>query len=120
MRRVIMVAMACVVLAPAASAQDVARGKELFEQCAACHKLQAVSSEDGPSLIGVVGRTSGAQPDFRYSRAMSRAGLVWDEQHLDAYLADPQNAVVGTRMAFGGLTEKSERLDVIAFLKTLR
>jgi cytochrome c len=101
-------------------AQDAARGRQLFEQCAACHKVQAESDTDGPTLVGVLGRRSGTLPDFRYSRAMTRAALTWDERQLDAYLADPQAVVAGTRMAFPGLPDKPDRLDLIAYLKTLR
>jgi cytochrome c len=103
-----------------AQAQDATRGKEVYETCIVCHKLQAQSTEDGPALIGIVGRKSGALDDFRYSRAIMRASIVWDETTLDAYLADPQGYVVGMRMPFGGIADRTERADLIAFLKTLR
>lgn len=108
------------VLALPALAQDAARGKQLFEGCAACHRVQAASGADGPSLLGVVGRKSATLDDFRYSKAMAKAELTWDETQLDAYLAAPQSVVPGTRMAFSGLPETADRADVIAYLKTLR
>ena len=42
-----------------------------------------------PSLKGVFGRKSAALEDFRYSNAMKRANLVWDEDNLRAYIRDP-------------------------------
>jgi cytochrome c2 len=109
-----------VLAAPGADAQDAARGKALYEACAACHKLEPASTEHGPTLIGVIGRKAGAIDDFRYSRALLRAGVVWDEVTLDAYLAEPQGFIAGTRMPFSGIPERIERADLIAYLTTLR
>jgi cytochrome c len=102
-------------LAHAAKAADVAHGKELFVTCAACHsdKPDAI----GPSLKGVVGRKAGALDNFRYSNAMMRAGIVWDEANLRDYIKDPQAKVKGNRMPFGGLNKPAEIDDIIAFLK---
>ena len=56
-------------------------------------------------------------PDFRYSNAMQRANLTWDEANLAAYIKDPQAKVRGNRMPFGGLTTDKDVDDVIAYLK---
>ena len=106
--------------APSTHAQEAVKGEVVYEACVVCHKLQPASTEHGPTLIGIIGRRSGALDDFRYSRALTRANIVWDEATLDAYLADPQSYVVGMRMPFGGISDKTERADLIAFLKTLR
>jgi len=101
---------------PAAAADaDAAHGKVVFQTCAACHsdKPDAI----GPSLRGVYGRKSAALPDFRYSNAMMRAGLTWDDANLKAYIKDPQAKVKGNRMPFGGLSSDADIDDVIAFLK---
>ena len=96
-------------------AADAAHGKVVFAQCAACHsdKPDAI----GPSLKGVYGRKSGSQPDFRYSNAMMRANLTWDDATLHAYIKDPQAKVKGNRMPFGGLSSNTDIDDVIAYLK---
>ena len=44
--------------------------------------------------------------DFRYSNAMMRANLTWDDANLKAYIKDPQAKVKGNRMPFGGLIER--------------
>ncbi len=99
----------------AAQAADAEHGKVVFQTCAACHseKPDAI----GPSLRGVYGRKSGSLDNFRYSNAMSRANLVWDEANLRAYLKDPQAKVKGNRMPFAGLSDPKDVDDVIAFLK---
>ena len=99
----------------AAQAADVEHGKVVFQTCAACHsdKPDAI----GPSLRGVYGRKSASLDNFRYSNAMLRANLVWDETDLRAYLKDPQAKVKGNRMPFAGLSDPKDVDDVIAFLK---
>lgn len=111
---------ASIAAATPAAAQDVARGKQLFATCAACHNTQGVSSDAGPSMAGIVGRPSASRDDFRYSRTMSRAGVVWDAAQLDRYLADPQATIPGTRMAFAGMPSATDRADLIAYLATLK
>ncbi len=102
----------------AAGAADAEHGKTLFAPCAACHAERADSL--GPSLKGVYGRKSGSLDDFRYSNAMKRANLVWDEDSLRAYIRDPQGKVKGNRMPFGGMSDAKDVDDVVAYLKTLK
>jgi cytochrome c len=111
---------ALTLVASGAHAQDAVKGEAVYEACVVCHRIQAASTEHGPTLVGIIGRKSGTLDDFRYSRALMRASIVWDEATLEAYLADPQSYVVGMRMPFGGISDKTERTDLIAFLKTLR
>lgn len=101
-----------------APAADAEHGKVVFQTCAACHgdKPGAI----GPSLRGVYGRKSGALDSFRYSNAMMRANLVWDDANLHAYLTDPQAKVKGNRMPFSGLKDANDVDDVIAYLKQFR
>jgi cytochrome c len=103
------------VTASAAWAADAAHGKEVFATCASCHsdKPDAI----GPSLRGVYGRKSGSLDDFRYSNAMLRANLTWDEGSLHDYIKDPQAKVKGNRMPFGGLSSDKDIGDVIAYLR---
>jgi cytochrome c len=101
-----------------AGAGDAEHGKTLFAPCAACHAERADSL--GPSLKGVFGRKSASLDDFRYSNAMKRANLVWDEDNLRAYIKDPQGKVKGNRMPFGGISDAKDVDDVVAYLKTLK
>ncbi|MCW2238424.1 c-type cytochrome [Azospirillum canadense] len=101
-----------------ASAQDAAAGEKVFNQCKACHTIEAGGpNRVGPNLHGVVGRKSGSHEGFNYSDAMKNAGITWDEAQLDKYLTDPKGAVPGNKMAFAGVKNEQARKDLIAFLK---
>ncbi len=91
-----------------------------YERCTACHAGTEATKELGPSLAGVFGRSAGSREDFRYSRAMSRSGITWDAQSLDAYLKAPADFMPGTRMPFEGIASDAERAAIIEYLKTFR
>jgi len=95
---------------------DVKRGEKVCENCRACHAADGQANEVGPALRGVVGRKAGERDDFRYSPALKRSGIVWNAKTLDAFIADPQQAVPGNRMPFSGLPDAKERADLIAYL----
>jgi cytochrome c len=117
--RILAAAMGAAILAATPSfAADAARGKELFTACAACHTERPDSL--GPSLKGVIGRKSAALEDFRYSPAMQRAGLTWDQQAMRDYLMNPQGKVKGNRMPFSGFPNAADADDVIAYLATYK
>ncbi len=97
-------------------AADPAKGKAVFEQCAACHSLGEPGDFDGPSLKGVIGRKAGSLEDYRYSAAMKRSDVTWDAGTLDKYVTDPQAFIPGNRMAFAGITDKTQREDLIVYL----
>ncbi|HZR03954.1 MAG TPA: hypothetical protein VFA81_12380, partial [Burkholderiales bacterium] len=47
------------------------------------HSLEPGENLTGPSLAHVWGRKAGTLPDFhRYSEALQRSGVVWNEQSL--------------------------------------
>jgi cytochrome c len=106
------------VLAAPALAADVEHGKQVFQACAACHSDKPDAL--GPNLAGVIGRKAGARDDFRYSPAMLRSNLVWDDANLRDYVTDPQAKVKGNRMPFAGLKSPQDADDVVAYLKTLK
>lgn len=103
--------------AMSAAAADPARGERLWRKCASCHTLEANGrNRAGPRLHGVFGRTAGSVPDYRYSEALKKSGIVWTAQTLDAYIKDSEGFVPGTKM-YGGLTQDADRADLLAFLK---
>lgn len=104
-------------LASAQPAGDPARGKTVYARCAACHDLNTGATRLGPSLKGVVGRTSGTMPNFNYSQAMKDKAVTWDAASLDAFLAGPARYMPGNRMAFPPLANAQDRADLIAFLQ---
>lgn len=98
-------------------AGDPVRGKSVYARCAACHDLNTGATRLGPSLKGIMGRTSGTMPNFNYSQAMKDTAVVWDATSLDAYLAAPAKTIPGNRMAFPPLANPQDRADLIAFLQ---
>jgi cytochrome c len=112
--------------APPAVAQDAAfadltgdpeRGAAVFRtHCAACHVLEDGVNRVGPTLYQKIGATAGQVEGFRYSKANAESGIVWTEEQMFTYLANPQAVIPGTIMAFAGLPDPQERADVIAYM----
>ena len=103
-----------------AAAQDAAAGEKVFAKCKACHVADTDQNKVGPSLKGLFGRTAGTHPDFKYSKAMidaGAAGLVWDADKLKEYLHNPKAMVKGTKMAFAGLKDDTDIVNLEAYLK---
>lgn len=97
---------------PPASAS---RGAEVYQaKCGACHSLD--QNRIGPKHRGVFGRKAGSVPDFSYTAALKKSGIVWNEKTLDRWLQGPTKMVPGTAMGFQ-LRDAQERADVIAYLK---
>jgi len=112
-------ALGALIGASAAHAEgDAKAGATVFAQCTACHAVGAgAQSNVGPALNNVVGRTAGTLPGDRYSSAMRKSGLTWDEATLTQYLHGPDKLVPGTKMAFPGIASDKDVADVIAYLK---
>ncbi|MHB8268852.1 c-type cytochrome [Bradyrhizobium sp.] len=96
---------------------DAARGEAKFQDCAACHKLEADANNLGPSLHGIFERKAGELADFRYSPAIKRSGITWTPETLDKFITDPQAVVPGNRMPYAGMASASDRADLIAYLQ---
>ena len=96
---------------------DAARGEGKFQDCAACHKLEAGANNVGPSLHDIFTRKAGELTDFRYSPAIKRSGIAWTPETLDKFIADPQAMVPGNRMPYAGMASPGDRADLIAYLQ---
>lgn len=104
----------------AQAAGDPARGARKFRACMACHSVQPSEHMTGPSLAHVWNRKAGTIEDFlRYSDAMKKADIVWNDANLDKWLASPQSVLPETSMSFAGIREERDRQDVIAYLKSV-
>jgi cytochrome c len=97
----------------------LAQAPQVFDRCVACHAKEG-TGDLGPNLHGIFGRKAGSLEDFRYSRAMARSGIVWNEKTLDAFLRAPDQLVPGTRMPFEGIASDAERAAVVQYLRTLK
>lgn len=113
-------AAAPVAAAPAAQASgneaEIARGRQVYKKCQACHSLEPGKNGLGPSLAAIIGQKAAHVDTYSYSPAMKASGLTWDAETLDRYLTDPQKVVPGNKMPFPGLKTENERKAVIAYL----
>lgn len=107
--------------AAASAGGNVRAGQQVYDKhCLVCHAVQPEFHKEGPSLAGIYGRRAGKAPFFTGYKALKGSTIVWDEQTLDAWLADPRGLVGGkdTGMTFR-LEDPQARADVIAYLKGL-
>ncbi len=105
---------------PAQGVGDVSRGAQVARTCLACHSFNPGTNLTGSSLAGIFGRQAGTDGSFgRYSDALKRSGIAWDERSLDAWLADPAALVPGSSMDFAGIPDQRARSDLIAYLKAV-
>jgi cytochrome c len=97
---------------------DLENGRLHFNLCRACHTIiEGAPNLTGPNLYGVFGRKVASVPTYGYSAALRAKDWVWDADHLNGWLRDPQTYVPGTKMGFYGLRNDRDRLDTIAYLK---
>jgi cytochrome c len=99
---------------------DADAGKLVFHQCQACHAVKQGINMVGPSLWGVVGRRAASLPGYSYSGGLKKLDVIWDGDHLDAFLAAPGKYAPGNKMPFVGLKAAPDRANVIAYLQTLK
>jgi cytochrome c len=95
---------------------DATRGEKKFQDCAACHKLEAGANNVGPNLHGIFTRKAGELADFRYSPALKRSGITWTPETLDNFISDPQAVVPANRMPYAGIANADDRADLIAYI----
>ena len=98
---------------------DPALGEKVFAKCRSCHQIgPGAHNAVGPELNGVIGRHSGAVPDYPYSDANRNSGLVWDASTFRRYIVDPRGVVPGTKMSFAGLTREKDVDNILAYLQS--
>ena len=119
MKQLALFLLACSPLA--AGAADLAKGQRLFaSRCASCHAVgPSARAGFGPQLNAVIGRRAGSTPDFRYSPAMLKSGIVWNEKTLAAFLDSPADVVPGTKMRFWGMSDARQVGDLLAYLRSI-
>lgn len=107
-----------IVASPALGEGDSVKGARAFGACAACHSMEPGGHLTGPSLAGVWGRQAASAQGFaRFSPALKRAQIVWNESSLDAWLANLQKVAPGNHMLFGGIADADIRANLVAYLR---
>jgi len=107
-------------LATLLASADAEAGQGQAKKCAACHTFeQGGANKIGPNLHEIVGRAKAGHEGFAYSDAMKAKGGDWTFEDLFAFLGDPKGWLPGTKMAFAGVRNPSQRADLLAYLRTL-
>ena len=89
--------------------------------CRTCHSIDPGDHRLGPSLHGVVGRKAGSVEGYRYSPGFKTTDLVWTEENLDRFIANPNSVFPSSNMAtFAGLKDADQRRTIIEYLKKLK
>ena len=110
---------------------DAAAGEKDFKKCKSCHVIAngdeviVKGGKTGPNLYGIVGATAGTVEGYKYGAdivAAGEAGLVWTEELLVTYVADPKKFLseqlgksAKSKMSF----KMKEADDVVAYLASL-
>ncbi|KAF0176288.1 MAG: cytochrome c family protein [Hyphomonadaceae bacterium] len=98
----------------------VAQGEKITAQCKSCHTFDSGGANGtGPNLYGVVGRGAGTHAGFAYSEPMVAHAAPWSYDELSNFLKAPNSYVRGTKMAFAGVKKESDRVALIAYLRSL-
>ncbi len=102
---------------------DVKAGQSVAQKCQACHILEKGGANmTGPNLYGVLGRKPGSHPGYAYSSGMmdfAGKNPAWTYDLIDTFLKGPQKDISGTKMTFVGLKQQADRVNLIAYLRTL-
>lgn len=93
-------------------------GEAGFAVCKTCHAPDV--NKIGPMMNGIVGRSAGTVAGYTYTAANKNSGITWTPEKLFQYLENPQRVIPGTKMAFAGIPDPQKRVDVIAYLGTLK
>ena len=108
-------ALALCLINAASAVGDPTRGEQVYVRCMACHAL--AFDRVGPRHCGLFGRQAGSVPGFGYSSAMKKSRITWNEKTLDRFLTSPLKMVPGTAMTYDGVSDRTDRTDLIAYLK---
>lgn len=96
---------------------DAAAGEAQWRNCRACHALEAGRNGTGPYLLGVVGRPIGTAQGFNYSGALNQVGETWTVENLSRFIEAPRAVAPGTTMAYSGMRNRTDRLNLIAYIQ---
>jgi cytochrome c len=99
---------------------DLDNGQAKFALCQSCHTVaKGADAMTGPNLWGVFGRKAGSAPGFTYSDGLKASGIVWDAAGINKWITNPRAVVPGTKMTYLGMENPKDRIDVVAYLKTV-
>ena len=99
------------------AAANMKRGQLMYILCRTCHDLEPnLPHKTGPNLNGIMGRKAGSIPGFKFSEPLSKSGVVWTPETMDAWIKQPMAMVPGNAMALAGLPNDADRAAIIAWM----
>ncbi len=100
---------------------DVEKGRTYFTHvCHGCHNAEPQGgTKTGPNLWDVVGRDKASMANMRYSDTLLGWEGVWTYEDLNRYLFGPMLTTPGVKMETPGVPDETERVNLIAYLRTL-
>ncbi len=72
----------------------------------------------GPNLWSIINKKTGADPNYKYSKALAAYGKEWTFDEMNGFLIKPSAHVKGTKMAFAGLKKEKDRASVILYMNS--
>jgi cytochrome c len=103
-----------------AQTEGAASDKAAFNNhCRTCHSPREGDNRLGPALGKIMGAKAGTQPGYaNYSAAMKSSGVVWDEQTLDKFIANPDAVIPNNNMKpFKGVEDAAVRKRIIEAMR---
>jgi cytochrome c len=101
---------------------DPEKGKRYFSTkfCSECHDVKPTAiKKSGPVLWNVVGRAKASVPGQNYSKALQAWGGTWTYEDLNIWLFGPAVTTPGVLMEIAGVSDDSQRADLIVYLRSL-
>ena len=99
---------------------EITNGERQFaRKCSVCHTLVPDGARRaGPTLYNLFGREAGTLPGYKYSQALLDSDIIWAEDTIHRLFTDGPDVVTpGTKMPIQRMKNKSDRHDLIAYLK---
>ena len=100
---------------------DVENGRTTFARaCHHCHNAEPKGEiKVGPNLWSVVGRDKASMAEMQYSDTLLAWEGEWTYEDLNRYLFGPMLTMPGAKMEVPGVPDETERVNLIAYLRTL-
>ncbi len=100
---------------------DPGKGWKFFEkECQSCHTFSRVHGDNyGPGLWNVVGRNKASLNYRGYSKTLRALDGDWTYEDLNIFLSGPTVTTPGVNMQMQGAPNEDDRVNVIAYLRSL-
>jgi cytochrome c len=100
--------------------KEVSNGEKQFaRKCSVCHTLIANGKKRaGPTLYKVFGRKAGTLSGYKYSKALIKSDIIWNENTInELFDKGPDKVTPGTKMPIQKMKRYEDRKDLVMFLK---